>query len=152
MLFLSGCSDAKRPADLPQLHLTSITFTQEDQPLSGAEIIFFSKDNSCRWAVAGTTDSNGTAVLHTHGRFIGAPEGTFVITVSKTETENSEQGEVQTKPILVYTLVNKKYCSQATSPLEIKIEKGKNAKTFDLGKAEKTLLEKIDPPTDTQGT
>jgi hypothetical protein len=144
-LIVQGCGHSLKPDDFPIIYGCSITLTQEGKPLAGANVILFSKDGSCSWSVGGTTDSNGTAVIFTHGRFSGAPAGDFLVTVTKTEAEPYEPGEVRTKPINVYTFVDKKFSDSSTTPLEITISKGKIRQTFDLGAATRTLFESISP-------
>lgn len=141
----TGCRHVPKPKDFPPVYPCSIAVTQEGKPLADAEVLLFSKDESCRWAVAGTTDSAGVARLRTHGRFVGVPEGTFVVTVIKTDTDPYEPGEDRRKPINVYTYVGKQYTHISTSPLEIKIEKRKNNATFDLGPGGRVLFESIAP-------
>lgn len=141
----TGCRRVPKPEGFPPIYPGLIKIVQEGKPLADAEVLLFSKDKSCRWAVSGTTDSDGVARLRTHGRFDGAPEGTFIVTVLKTDADPYESGEVRTKAINVYTYVDKKYTDAATSPLEIKIEKRKNQETFDLGPGGRVLFESIDP-------
>lgn len=142
-IIFAGCNKMDIPKDLPDLHKTVLTFTQEGKPLSDAEIILVSKDRSCRWSVSGTTDQNGVAKLKTHGKYRGAPIGTFIVTVIKTESEGVENLEVRTKPILIYSFVDKKYSDEKTSPLEIAVQKGSNNQSYELGKSERVLIETI---------
>jgi hypothetical protein len=144
-LMIQGCGGSPKPDGFPIIYDCSITLTQEGKPLTGADIILFSKDGQCSWSVGGTTDSNGKAVIFTHGRFSGVPAGDFLVTVSKTEAERYESGEVRTKPINVYTFVDKKFSDKSTTPLEITIPKGKIQQIFDLGPATRTLFESIPP-------
>jgi hypothetical protein len=142
---LQGCRGHSKPDGFPPIYDCSITLTQEGKPLVNATLILFSEDGHCSWSVGGTTDKSGVAKIFTHGLFPGAPAGTFLVTVSKTEADAYEQGEVRTKSINVYTLIDKKFSNSSTTPLEIIIKEGKNNQTFDLGTATRTLFESIAP-------
>lgn len=142
---LIGCSKTPRPAGFPSIYPCKIVLKQGENPLVDATVTLFSQDQSCSWAIGGTTDSQGVATLITHGRFKGAPEGRFVVTVTKTESEGHDQGEFRTKPIKIYSLVDMKYQENNSSPLELVIKKGKNQFEFDLGPPIRVLSETISP-------
>lgn len=145
MLVFAGCRQALKPEGFPPIYSCTIMLTQEGKPLTDAEVILYSDDDSCPWAVTGTTDSAGVAKIRTHGRFGGAPGGRFIVTVSKLESENANQGEIRTKPIFVYTFVDKKYMNPSTSTLDVEIKKKGNRFEFDLGPSERKLYETISP-------
>ncbi|GHT32463.1 hypothetical protein FACS1894214_4330 [Planctomycetales bacterium] len=148
ILFLSGCGGAERPANLPKLYPTSITLTQEGKPLVNAMVMLYSADADFKWSVAGITNASGTAEIKTHGKFSGSPLGEYKVAVSKTENPNqgesfddTEEGQKKRAAAkrqsvaVIYNLVEKQYMERDTTPLLIKIEKGKNRQTFDAGKA-----------------
>jgi hypothetical protein len=85
-LILSGCGK-KLPANWPKTYPCTIKVTKNGMALGNAMVIL-SPTNSAgnNWAVSGITNVNGVAVIHTS--FInyteaGAPEGTFIVTISK---------------------------------------------------------------------
>jgi len=142
VLALSGCSEP-RPDGMPPLHPVSLTFTQEGEPLEGATVALFSQDDpDFQWAVGGSTDRNGVAVLKTHGTYTGAPEGRYIITVRKFVRE----GELQTMdnpgapPPRDYNLVDEQFANRNNSTLVVEIKRGNRYEPFDLGPAVKELL------------
>jgi len=137
----SGCGE-KYPEGMPKLVKVSLTFTQEGQPLQGATVSLFSEDPNFQWAVGGSTDNSGVAVLKTHGSYAGAPEGRFKICVRKYVRE----GELQTManpgapPPMDYNFVDAQYANKNDTPLSIEIKSGAKYEPFDLGPAVKELL------------
>ncbi|MDO5552437.1 MAG: hypothetical protein Q4G68_01630 [Planctomycetia bacterium] len=153
-LVLTGCS-SEVPDDFPRLHNVTLEFTQEGKPMTEAEIYLVSADDACPWCVTGTTNNKGQAELYTHGQYKGAPEGVFRVIVQKQKSEgekeitpeeqNSLDDSVQKEPIYIYSLVDKKYTTKETTPLEVTIQKGSNYQPFELGKEEKVLMQTIKP-------
>ena len=81
-----GCSQQLKPNGFPPLYPVSILVVQDGQPLGGALVsLHGTKDSPLKWGVFATTDSNGKAIFVTHGKFYGAPEGDYLITVEKGE-------------------------------------------------------------------
>ena len=149
-----GCSGAKRPDGLPKLYPCTITFTQDGQPLEGATIQLFDPAVTDRWTVSGATNASGTVAIRTHGQYPGAPQGQFKVVVSKTEMEGGGGGYDETvpakdrkplEPTKVYTLVAKEYTTRESTPLEIVIDGKKKSESFDIGKAERVLIQTIKP-------
>lgn len=146
---LSGCMRQSIPSDLPKLIPCQLTFTQDDRPLADARIVLESLEGS-KWFPGGTTDKNGTAVLLTNGRYKGAPEGRYKITVQKTETEapNVPPEPPTDSPDYFkwfnaysgvrgasFSLVEGKYASLETTPLEVNVSGRAVTETFDVGKS-----------------
>ncbi|MDR1268816.1 MAG: hypothetical protein LBK82_04775, partial [Planctomycetaceae bacterium] len=109
-----------------------------------------------KWSVGGGTDENGQVVLMTNGRYAGAPEGKYKITVDKVvskvppipkESELPEDEKQRqkifddiNKQTTITRIVDEKFLDEKKTPLELEIVKGKNKQTFDLGKpVNKTL-------------
>jgi len=151
ILFVAGCGGEQRPAGMPPLHPTTLTFTQEGAPLADAAVTLFADDAAnTQWSFGGTTDRSGVVRIQTQG-FNGVPAGTFRIVVSKTETEgtavvadeSSDLGDLGgARPAAAasdgprsFNLVDAKYRSAATTDLELEVTPGRNAQTFDLGPA-----------------
>ena len=138
----AGCSE-KVPAGFPKLFPCTLTIIQENKPLAGADVLLYSKDNSCKWMVGGQTDESGNVVLHTHGKYAGVPKGSWVVTVIRevnsdpAAAQKMEQADDAAAPEIgknkIISVVDLKYKDRSTSPLEITIE-GKTSKTLDVGK------------------
>ncbi len=131
--FLS-CSKP-RPDGLPPLVSCKITVTQDSQPLADATVSLYSDD--VPWAVGGTTDASGVAVIYTHGQYAGAPEGNYVVTVTKQVVEQAEVAlspSVMTQGGKAYDLVEEQYGSRDKSPLTLEVS-GKTTEKFDVGAA-----------------
>ena len=154
VLFVAGCSGEKKPDGMPALHKTKLTFTQGGAPLADAKITLFA-DNAAntQWTSGGVTDSNGVIQLKTLGKYDGVPEGTYKVTVSKTETEGTAEevvvsDDVSKKPAASsgggaksYYLVDSKHRSAATTELVLEVKSGTaNDKAFDLGPAFRELI------------
>jgi len=133
---LTGCGK-QRPDWLPELYPMTIIIIQDGKPLEGASVQLIPSDSG-RFAVSGTTDIAGQAVLKTSGQYSGVPAGQYKVVVTKTEIEKigpPPKDEYSSQPIINYHLVETQYGSRKTTPLEIEIVSGKNeTKTFDIGK------------------
>ena len=152
-----GCGGPKQPDDMPPLYRCRLTFTQEGAPLENAYIILQSTEPSFKWSVGGTTDAKGVVDIVTHGQFYGAPEGSYQVVVSK--TESVQEGAPKELPpdvdpasimtssgmLSVYTFVEKEYADAETTTLKIEVKKGKNEETFECGKPVRELLRRVKP-------
>ncbi len=134
-----GCGQ-KCPDNFPDIFPCVIRLTQENQPLEGATVVLNSSSPELnRWAVSGISDAEGSVVLKTNGKYIGAPEGEFTVTVTKEEIiykggEKIVDGEkIQAKPEK-FSLVEQIYNQPETSSLKVKIEKKKNQIELNVGK------------------
>jgi len=143
MLFVVACGGPKKPDGMPALHKTTLTLTQDGTPLAGASVSLVPETGAMRWPAGGITDKSGTVHIKTMAQFDGAPEGSYKVTVIKTEEEDT--GEVVkmsdadgggTVPVMKsYYVVDKKYQTPAGSDLTLEVKPGKNTKPFDVGKA-----------------
>lgn len=128
----------------------TLTITQEGVPLADALVSLV--DPNIPFSVGGTTDTNGTVVLYTHGKHKGAPLGKYKVCLVKTESDpvppapsmsapefEAYQKERQKNPPKTYSLVEKQYTQTETTPLELDIS-GAMTKTLDAGKAIKDVL------------
>lgn len=166
MGILVGCSDVKRPNDLPNLNPTSITVTQDGAPLAAAEVMIVPvRGGETTWPATGTTNESGLATMKTNGLYDGAIEGKFKVVVLKQEKEvlpdpyagapdpkdedafgvwsheNAAKIEAAQKIVpKVYNIVDPKFGSEETTTLEVEITPGKNAHTVDVGKAIKEVF------------
>ena len=142
----SGCGQ-KLPAGMPKLYPVTITLTSDGQPLVGAGVSAYTDIANFSWSIAGVTDENGQTELLTSGQYRGAPEGKLTVCVEKiehipgptaslpkpTELEaiqeyNRKCGEEERQ----IRIVEVKYNSRATSPLEMTVVKGGNVQTFEI--------------------
>jgi len=133
---VAGCGP-KRPDGLPPLFGCVLTFQFEDgSPVDGASVSLIS-DNSAlaQWSISGTTDSSGVVNIHTHGDFVGAPSGTYKITVSKAMSVDTGRLDESGEPILLLEyLVNERYGSSSTTTLALEITNNAVKETFTVEK------------------
>ena len=126
-----------RPADLPALHLVSITITQNGTPLPGAAVVLTAKTQQTYRTASGTTDDSGVVVPRTHG-FDGVPAGAYTVSVSKTAIEGGTQQMDGNTPITVggkiYQYVEEDYLNASTSPLSVDVS-ARMETTLDVGAA-----------------
>ncbi|MDR3232326.1 MAG: hypothetical protein LBT46_01430 [Planctomycetaceae bacterium] len=131
---IAGCRDTSKPVDLPKLYPCTITITQEGVPLAGAMIELLPADgSSVKYRAVTVTGEDGKAAMATY-RHAGVPVGKFKVVVDKDDFGAAKNADT-------YRLVEAKYSSAETTPLEIEITgKGRVEKTFDVGKAVKVLV------------
>ena len=150
VLFLSfgGCSPSNRPDGMPPLHPCTVTITQNGSPAADVSVRFVTKETSA-WPVTGTTDASGKAAMVTYGQFKGAPLGEYTVVVSKTESE-SEGGatnEYSSGITRIFSLIAVEHTQEETSKLQITVQKGSNAETFEVGEPVRILVDTIRPGT-----
>ena len=138
-----GCSKQLKPDGFPPLYPVSVRVIQDGQPLHGATVSLWHNDETPqKWGIFADTDSDGKAVFVTHGTFYGAPEGEYHVVVTKLE-EVVVKRSADDAIIDSYTLVEKQYVDQATTPLRIRVQKkGKNYEELDVGKSVREFLER----------
>ena len=157
LVVLSGCTAQRVPDGMPKLVPVTLTITQAGTPLAGAVVSLIDISGGIPFMVGGTTDVNGSVVLHTHGKYKGAPLGKFKVRVVKTvsdqppsdlppapeldspEFEAYRQKIGKLPPLKTYMLVEKRYTQPDTTPLEIDISCPLTT-TLDVGKAVRDVL------------
>jgi hypothetical protein len=139
-VFITGCQDKSRPADLPTLYPCVVTVTQDGKPLDGAVVDLVPVDAvNDKYRASSVTDAAGKAVLTTYG-FDGVPAGRYKVCVWKTVVEGVAQftnsdGEVVNTNGIDYRTVDPKYSNVETTPHEIHIIDKKTPPTsIDVGK------------------
>lgn len=152
---LVGCKKDSRPEGQPKLYPISVKIIQDGVPLEGAHVAFISSDPQLmRWPCGGLTGADGIAKINTYG-FDDAPEGSFLVTVSKYESEGgmtaeesaaamqSDSGEIP-QGESIYNLVGMDYGNSSKTPLSIEVKAtGENETVeFDFGKAERNVIMK----------
>ncbi|MDR2641589.1 MAG: hypothetical protein LBC74_02220 [Planctomycetaceae bacterium] len=144
-LVLFGCGENK-PDGLPKLQPVTLRFTLDGQPCDSASVHLIPQENS-PWVVGGSTDTTGTVVLKTHGKFSGVPIGKYKITVSKVERE--DVGELPKNmydpqpETVMYNSIDPDYSNPEKTSLEIDVIQGKKiSESFDLGKKIRVKIEK----------
>ena len=150
-LFVAGCGGSERPPGFPKLYPVSLKVAQEGQPLGGASVSLKISDNSMTWSIGGKTDEQGLAILWTHGKFRGAPIGTFKVAVEKIfnegeaemlEAANREDFAAANKiQVNSFSFVKDEYSSVSTTPIEIEITKNSKEIEIDAGPAVKIKRE-----------
>lgn len=139
---LLGCQRQQRPADLPPLYPVELTLMQENKPVPGADVLLSPVENKGKWAPGGTTDATGMVRVKVSGKYEGAPIGPYNVCVTKSEIEGPSQLDERLPRVRqkTYYLVEEKYASPETTPLQIEVSKGKNIRTLDVGKAIRVLI------------
>ena len=82
LLFAPGCS-GKKPDDWPTVYPVKVTATKDGAPLADLQVFFKPTSGTMTYAVAGTTNSSGTAVMETRGNTYtekGVPAGEYAVT------------------------------------------------------------------------
>lgn len=143
LLALSGCKKENRPEGLPVLYSCSVKVVHGDEPAEGVDVRLYDPAVSRQWSVSGTTDASGVAQLRTHGQFPGAPAGTFKVVLRKSENENT--GPEGRETVKIFSLVEKQYRDESTTPLEISVGNKGVAQTFDIGEPVRVLIETVRP-------
>lgn len=146
---LAGCSaEVEKPVGMPDLYSCTLTLVQEGQPLVGATVQTISEDAGGRWGASGITNEQGEAVLITYGKYHGVQAGKHHVVVNKQEADAAEVKMEAGIPVpgtgtlpKVFTLVEKRYTHQKTTPLELEIVPDQsNDQTFDCGRAVREKL------------
>jgi hypothetical protein len=131
-----GCNfGPTAPDGFPKkLYPCELTILQNGTPLQGARVALLHQDeNQKNWGTSGISDTEGVVQLYTYGKWKGAPEGTFKVTVIKQSVEGPDNKEI------TYTLIDEKFAEPETTPFELEI-KGKTTQTFDVGTAIKKKI------------
>jgi hypothetical protein len=155
IITIIGCGD-DRPSDMPPLQLVVLTFTLDEKPLPEAIVTLYSTEPNFKWSVGGGTDERGQIVLMTNGRYTGAPEGKYKITVDRVirnsppipHESKLPEDEKQRQKVFddidqqttITRIVDEKFLDEKKTPLKLEVVKGKNKQTFDLGKPVNKVL------------
>ncbi|MDO5553015.1 MAG: hypothetical protein Q4G68_04570 [Planctomycetia bacterium] len=147
-LIAMGCN--ARPAEVPSLTPCVIEIVRDNKPVVGASV---SLGGDYSFAINGTTDSNGKAVMQTTlGTWTGPgiPEGTFSVTVVKEPVWPDELSTAQYEALswperddynvrrtAAFAKLPREfpveYSSSATTPLKLECKNGESvAVRFDL--------------------
>ena len=140
---MSGCgkSEKQKPADLPELIPCEITVKMDGVPLSGATVRLQSASSipsATTWTVLGTTNESGVAKMQTYGDFIGAPEGEYIVLISKSQVQvappdatETEMARINYLPPIV--IVDPSFGNPAKTKLTITVSgKGPIRETFEV--------------------
>jgi len=103
------------------------------------------------WTIGGKTDDQGIVALWTHGKFRGAPAGTFKVAVEKVVNEGeAEMLEAANREdfaaanriqVNSFSFVEEKYTTVGTTPIEIEITPKSRTIEIDAGPAVKIRRE-----------
>ena len=132
---IAGCGGPQRPPGMPQLYSCVLTFQFEDgTPVADAGVSLVPDSMElAQWSISGRTDSSGVARIHTRGDFVGAPSGTYTVTVRKEEVfqtnERDEDGELMNDVRLVTPT---RYADSSLSPFKLEIGNAAVTQTFQL--------------------
>lgn len=136
-----GCSNSNsvKPEGFPTLYPVTLILTQEGKPLVETTVTLIAEDQSLKWGTSGFSDAKGKIQLKTGG-FIGVPTGKFNVVVTKTISEGVLDSRDEAGDSKVYTLVEKIYTDQTTSPIILDITDETKEFTLDVGKPVKIRI------------
>jgi hypothetical protein len=83
-MLAGGCGSGEGPVTGPPLHPVSGVVKWKGQPVAGADVVFELKEGTR--SSFGRTDASGHYELTTRKSNDGAPEGDYLVAISKTET------------------------------------------------------------------
>ncbi|MDR0336745.1 MAG: hypothetical protein LBI18_06605 [Planctomycetaceae bacterium] len=134
---------------MPKLYPVQLTLVQEGKPLDGAMVLLKRHSETTKYSCGGLSGANGVVKIQTHGKYAGAPEGSYTVTVSKTVTERSgpwneipsDEAAAQTwlqenrsrLKETNYHIIDPKYGDSQTSDLKIDVTTKGLKTTLDLG-------------------
>jgi hypothetical protein len=135
LLITVSCTQKKKPDGLPDLYSLTIKLTYDDgAPVQGADIRLNNTDKSLtqRWATGGKTDTQGNAVMRTHGEYPGAPTGNFKVIVNKEEIvyNNSDPPQITGR----FNHIEKKYTTNQNTDLILEVKPDTKSAEFKVGK------------------
>ena len=148
---LSGCGGEKRPDGMPPLYsAVCVKVVQDGKPLEDAIVSLRPDEKGFTWGIGGRTDAQGVAQLWTHGKYKGAPAGTFKVVVTKevkdgekelTEalTRNDEKAAAAIK-VQCFSFVEDKFSSESQTP--VKLEITPSSKTLEVDVSPAVKIEK----------
>ena len=114
-VMITACKP-NRPKGCPKLYPCTLKIIQGGEPLEGALVnIYPDNPDLARWPIVGLTDAEGQVVLMTQ-TFLGAPLGSYTVTVSKAE-------QPHVLPPVSIEHVEEQYTDKETSPLKIEVVK-----------------------------
>jgi len=132
-LLFVGCGQSIAPDGLPKLHPVMLDLVQEGEPLVEATVSLHPLDETALWSSGGFSDRNGRAMLVTHGGYSGVPIGKYKVTVIKSIMEGTKGTLDEAGTATTFSLIDKKFTSRKTTPLEIDVQTGKNTFRLDVG-------------------
>lgn len=142
---LTGCGQ-KLPPGMPKLYKTSITVTDNGDPVEDVFVSFYNADGSIpKWTTGGVTNEKGFLQVKTYGQYDGAPAGEHKIVLSKLIREGAPEAPDMTaseKEIADYERIMesipateklpKILTSAKSTPLTLIVEKKGVSENFDI--------------------
>jgi len=107
--------------------------------VESASVSLHSTIPNFKWTIGGITDAKGKAIIATHGRYIGVPEGEYAVTVEKVESDQYDP-EKPPPTVRLYSYTKLEYTDPEKTPLKINVTRKSRAETLDVGKLEKIVL------------
>lgn len=153
ILFLFAVAGCKNdlPPGMPRLTKCEIVITSENKPVEGVFVTLIPRQEGLeKWPSAGTTDTEGKAKIVTFGQYPGVPAASYKVVLNKVVRQGGEKDDETTpiakrEKIQIFSLVDKKYTVQETTPLELTVENSAVSQTYDIGAPTKVQLETIIP-------
>ncbi|TWU16254.1 carboxypeptidase regulatory-like domain-containing protein [Allorhodopirellula heiligendammensis] len=146
-LTISGCGGEDLPDGLPDLQPVIVKVIQGGAPLEGASVQLIPQDSSNTWASGGSTDATGVAKIMTHGKYEGAPAGTYKVTVDKFTTDGPAVAadDPDGAPAATsYRHVDPLFSSAESTTAELTVAEGSpTEETIDVGATVKKALPKL---------
>lgn len=122
VVLAAGCGKS-----LP-VHFVEGRVTLDDKPLANATVGYTCTDAPGVPPAYGVTNDDGVYRLTTIGgpHTRGAVTGTFVVTVTKFETEPRDESIPQLSPPVVRVIAPARYGNVASTPLRVRVHEGAN--------------------------
>jgi len=145
---LVGCPGEKRPDGMPPLYPAAcVKVVQDGKPLEDAYVSLRPDDKGMKWGIGGKTDTQGVAQLWTHGKYKGAPAGTFKVVVTKEVKEGekeyvdaltrNDQKAADAIKVQQFSFVEDKFTVERLTPLTLEITSSSKTLEVDVSPAVK---------------
>ena len=153
MVVIVSVSCNRRPAGMPETFPCKITVLNNGVPMPECDVRLHRSDGNGSLSIMADTDTSGVAVIRTrfaHYTATGSPEGVFKVTIAEKQIQLPPDGvDVSKTPMSwdeqaayfakrkeeaeKYRIVPVHLTAAATTPLEIKLEKGGTSQwSFDV--------------------
>jgi hypothetical protein len=132
VLSIVGCGGKNRPADMPALQPCTVKIVMAGAPVEGA-IVTFSPESG-QWFGNALTDATGNAKILTRGQFVGVPQGTYKILISKSVSSDPNwirQSEEETTPPTIHH-IDLKFSDTVNTPFVREVKEGTNHFDFEV--------------------
>ena len=148
VLPMAGCQKQSVPDGFPAIYPCVAIVFQDEKPLENSVVTFKQLDPLSKYEPSGTTDAKGFVTMKTYGHN-GVPLGKYKVIITKYSEEGGNEtvdlisGRKIIKNQQSFSLIDKQYRNESTTPYEVEVTKGKNSFQFDVGKPVHELMQRI---------